>query len=323
MKKTLLTVMILTLIWIGGCKKDDPCHIPVVSAGDDVVLVDQTSVTLKGTTSEKEGIWTILQGSGGKITDNVQFTGELKTKYTLNFESKSECGSASDQMDLTLNPPCGANQSVDKMVSNMHWIQQSCFRIEGSSLTVYTDPNSITKKDTADIVLITHAHGDHYTTEDLDKIVGPKTIIVAPQDVTYNTTLGQRITLQPGGEYTAFGCVKIKAVPAYNITKSYHPKGNNWVGYLITLDGVTIYHAGDTERIPEMQTFTCDIAMLPLGQTYTFNSVSDAAEAAKDVKAKVVIPMHFGYAEGTHDDAVTIQNLLNGIIPVVIKDKGQ
>jgi L-ascorbate metabolism protein UlaG (beta-lactamase superfamily) len=208
------------------------------------------------------------------------------------------------------------------MADNMHWIEQACFRINAGPFKIYTDPLSIKKKDTADIVVITHAHGDHFSPDNLDKVVGPNTILIAPADINYTGKVGKRIVLTPGQEYDAFNCVHIKAVAAYNINKtSFHPKANNWVGYLITVNGVTIYHAGDTERIPEMKNLTCDIALLPLGQTYTFDSVDDAVEAAKDVQAKLAIPMHFGLYEGTTEDAVTFKNKLNGIIPVIIKAK--
>ena len=215
-------------------------------------------------------------------------------------------------------------QTVDEMVSNIHWIKQAGFRIEGLHYKIYTDPIGITTRDTADIILISHPHGDHFSPADIDKLTGSKTIIIAPEDCNYTGTYAERIVLKPGEEYNAFGSITIKAVPAYNVTKTqFHPKSNNWVGYVITIDGVTIYHAGDTERIPEMKDINCDIAMLPLGQTYTMNSVEDAAESAKDVKASVAIPMHFGYAEGTATDAQTFKTLLGGIMQVVIKEQGK
>lgn len=215
-------------------------------------------------------------------------------------------------------------KSVHEMVNNIHWIQQSCFRIQGSRYKIYTDPLSISQADVADLILITHPHGDHFSPADIDKITGPNTIIIAPADCIYAGIYGQRITLLPGEEYRVNHNIKIKAVPAYNIIKTwFHPKSSNWVGYLITINGVTIYHAGDTERIPEMKDITCDIAMLPLGQTYTMNSVADAAESAKDVKAKVAIPMHFDFYEGTMADAETFKNLLEGKVKVVIKTRGQ
>ena len=211
---------------------------------------------------------------------------------------------------------------INEMVENIHWIQQSCFRIEGCKYKIYTDPLAITQTDAANLILISHAHGDHYSPDDISKLTGPNTIIIAPADCNYTGT-AKWIVLKPGEVYNS-KCIKIKAVPAYNITKTqFHPKSNNWVGYLITINGVTIYHAGDTERIPEMKDFNCDIALLPLGQTYTMNSVADAAESAKDVHAKVAIPMHYGFYEGTDADAQTFKELLAGKINVVIKTKGQ
>jgi L-ascorbate metabolism protein UlaG (beta-lactamase superfamily) len=215
-------------------------------------------------------------------------------------------------------------KSIDEMVDKIHWIQQSCFRIEGPKCKIYTDPLSITQADVADLILITHSHDDHFSPADIDKIAGPNTIIIAPEDCNYTGKYAKRVVLLPGEEFTVNRHIKIKAVPAYNVTKTYfHPKSSNWVGYLITINGVTVYHAGDTERIPEMKNFTCDIAMLPLGQVYTMNSVADAAESAKDVKARVAIPMHFDLYEGTIEDASTFKNLLEGSVKVVIKTRGQ
>jgi L-ascorbate metabolism protein UlaG (beta-lactamase superfamily) len=227
--------------------------------------------------------------------------------------------------------PNGMNDYFDKLkwgqinslVKNIHWIEQSCFKIDGFKCKIYTDPLSIKQTDVANIILVSHNHGDHFSPADIDKITGRNTILIAPADCEY-TGKAKRISLKPGEEYIANKCVKIKAVPAYNITKTqYHPQSNNWVGYLITINGVTIYHAGDTERIPEMKDINCDIAMLPLGQTYTMNSLSDAVESAKDVKAKVAIPMHFNFYEGTLEDAQSFKELLKGSVKVVIKTKEQ
>jgi L-ascorbate metabolism protein UlaG (beta-lactamase superfamily) len=328
MKKTLLLIAI-TMLWIGSCKNEEPkksCSAaPIVSAGDDVSLAGETSVTLNGTSSDSEGTWSIVEGTGGEIVPGppVVFKGNIGSTYKLKWTATNDCGMSSDEVTVTFNKRCGENQTVNEMVDNIHWIQQSCFRIESKAFTIYTDPNSITTKDTADVIVITHAHDDHYSTANIDKLVGPNTILIAPQDVVYTGTVGKRVVLPPGGEFDAFGCVTIKAVAAYNISKTNHPKEKNWVGYVITVDGVTIYHTGDTERIPEMKAITTDIIMLPLGQTYTFNTVQDAVEAAKDVKAKVAIPMHFGLFEGTNEDAQSFKNLLEGVIPVVIKVKGE
>ena len=212
---------------------------------------------------------------------------------------------------------------VNRMVGNIHWIQQSCFKIEAPNEKIYTDPLSVTKTDEADIILITHPHGDHFSPADIDKLTGPHTVLIAPAGCDYTGT-AKRVILKPGEVYVSKKGIKIKAVPAYNIVKTqFHPQGNNWVGYVITVNGVTIYHAGDTERIPEMQDIRCDIAMLPLGQVYTMNSVEEAAEAARDINAMVAIPMHFGLYEGTGADAQTFKDLLDGYVKVVIKTPGE
>lgn len=329
MKRNLISCMIiaaLSMVSCGGDDSDKSCsQPPVVSAGNDLILSGVVQTELEGTTNGEPGTWSIAEGTGGEIVpgDPAVLKGKLGYEYRLEWESTNDCGTSTDDVVVEFNKTCGSDRTINNFVDNMHWIQQACFRIETSSFTIYTDPNSITKKDTADLILISHPHGDHWTTADLDMISGPNTIIIAPVEVTYSGPHRKRIYLTPGQEYNAFGCISVKAVPAYNIVKTnYHPKEKNWVGYVVTVDGVTFYHAGDTELVPEMKDITCDIALLPLGQTYTFDHVSDAVQAAKDVKAKVAIPMHFGLYEGTSDDALSFKDLLDGVIPVVIKEKG-
>jgi L-ascorbate metabolism protein UlaG (beta-lactamase superfamily) len=330
MKKSLLILLALSGLLIAQCsdKEDEPtCDgNPIVSAGNDTTLVNVTTLKLNGISSINEGTWTIQAGDGGLIDASknpVEFTGALDETYELKWESGNTCGSASDIITVSM-VDAGPDLSVDQLVENIHWIQQSCFRIEGSKFKIYTDPISITETDEADIILITHAHGDHFSASDIAKIATSQTILIAPADIAYAGTIGKRIVLVPGQKYMAFGSIKIEAVPAYNIAKTqYHPKSNNWVGYVVTINDVTFYHAGDTERVPEMKNIDTDIAMLSLGQTYTFETVADAAEAAKDVKAEVAIPMHFGLYEGNADDAAEFENLLDDNMKVVIKVKGQ
>ena len=166
--------------------------------------------------------------------------------------------------------------------------------------------------------MVTHGHGDHLSPPDIRRARTEKTTFVAPQDCAieikakFNNTV---VTLKPGQSQNIQN-ILIEAVPAYNVVKTdFHPKANPWVGYVLLLDWVRIYHAGDTERIPEMKTFSCDIAMLPLGQTYTMNSVE---EAALDVKAKIAIPIHYGLAEGKREDALTFKQLHQDKVEVII-----
>ena len=136
---------------------------------------------------------------------------------------------------------------------------------------------------------------------DINKLTKDGTVLVSSFEITNSTA--KNTVLAPGKEMTIRE-VKIETVPAYNITKTqFHARSKNFVGYIVTIDGVKIYHAGDTERIPEMKTISCDIVMIPIGQTYTMNSVDEAVLSVLDVKAGIAIPIHFGLYEGTNQDA--------------------
>jgi L-ascorbate metabolism protein UlaG (beta-lactamase superfamily) len=210
-----------------------------------------------------------------------------------------------------------------KMIENITWLGQSTVRIKAAGKTIYIDPYQISKREPADIILVTHAHADHLSLKDIAKLATGETVFVAPRDCAskIQTTRKTDVCILKPGEDTQIGDIRIEATYAYNVVKTkFHPRKNNWVGYILTVDGVRIYHAGDTERIPEMTSMSCDIAMLPLGQTYTMNSVADAAAAAVDVNAKIAIPIHYGMYEGKLEDAEEFKRLLEGKVKVVIKE---
>jgi L-ascorbate metabolism protein UlaG (beta-lactamase superfamily) len=324
--RTIVIVFVVIAFLSMRCKKDENgCTNPKVSAGNDTTLIDTNRVVLKGVSSENNGIWSIVKGNGGIIDSSksgeVAFTGMIDSTYALKLESTNSCGVSSDTVIISFKQKAF---TVNEMSDNIHWIQQSCFRIEGSKYRIYTDPQSVSSgSPSADIILVTHSHGDHFSTNVIKNICTAKTIYIAPQDCNYTGTKDTMISLLPGEEYVTKNGIKIKAVPAYN---SNHPIANKWVGYLITINGITIYHAGDTKRIEEMKTFTCDIALMPLGPIYTMSNVQEAVDATLDVQAKLAIPMHYGTAEGTLENAQTYKTLLEGktpSIPVVVKTKGQ
>jgi L-ascorbate metabolism protein UlaG (beta-lactamase superfamily) len=177
------------------------------------------------------------------------------------------------------------------------WYGQSSLRIELGGKLIWIDPVGVSATERADIILVTHSHGDHYSASDIKKLSGPGTLVLAAFDAAGATRI------KPG-DVRKEGSLTIRAVPAYNIVKSQnHPKSNLWCGYVLTAEGVSVYDAGDTERIPEMKDIACDIAFLPLGQTYTMGSVDEAVQAALDVKAKIAVPFHYGMYEGTAKDA--------------------
>ena len=214
------------------------------------------------------------------------------------------------------------NRKIDLFAGNIQWLGQATIRILTESNTIYIDPFRIVKPDQADIIFITHDHRDHYDPASISKLLIDETVVVAPlscRDKINKMGITNIRFLSPW-DSTEINGVHILAVPAYNIEKTnFHPKSKNYLGYVLTIDGIKVYHAGDTERIPEMQQFECDIAFLPLGQKYTMNSIDEAANAALDIKAKIAIPIHWGLFEGTLADAKLFQELLKGKVTVIIK----
>jgi len=170
------------------------------------------------------------------------------------------------------------------------------FQIKTKGKTIYIDLEKYGEfSDKADLILVTHSHTDHCDPVQIQKARKQDTVVIAPQDCAEK--IGGTIKALKAGEEAKVGSIKVRAVEAYNLKRfrspgnPFHPKGLG-VGYLITAEGKTIYHAGDTDFIPEMrQLENIDVALLPSGDTYTMDN-NDAAEAALAFKPRVVIPMH-------------------------------
>lgn len=190
---------------------------------------------------------------------------------------------------------------------------------------IYVDPavQPASAPADADFILITHNHGDHQELNSINRIRKPGTVIYSsPPGVPALTTAlantGVAINAVTPGQKFTLGGVEVETVPMYNIVKTGHLRVMNYVGYVLNVGGVRIYAAGDTERVPEMKNITADIALLPLGQTFTMVRVQDAADAALDVRARLAIPYHYGRGEGTVADANTFATLLNGRVRTML-----
>ena len=205
--------------------------------------------------------------------------------------------------------------NVGDVVKKIEWLGHDGFLIKGDDKTIVMDPFEVKGHEPAHIILITHEHYDHCSPEDVKKIQRDFTVIVTEANSARKLSGDVRV-VQPGDKLTVFG-IPIEAVPAYNTNKNFHPKDKGWLGFIVTVNGVRIYHAGDTDLIPEMDTLQVDIALLPVSGTYVMTA-EEAVEAAKRIKPKLVIPMHYGTIVGSEDDARRFSGALAGTCEVVL-----
>jgi len=206
---------------------------------------------------------------------------------------------------------------MESVFKKIHWLGHDGFRIDGEQ-AIYIDPYQIAGGPPADLVLITHEHFDHCSPEDVAKIQGRQTVIVTEKDSAKKLS-GDIRTVAPGDRITVNG-VTIEAVPAYNTDKAFHPKAKGWLGFVFEVDGVRIYHAGDTDHIPEMGHIRTDIALLPVSGTYVMTA-AQAVDAALAISPKIAVPMHYGAVAGTADDAQAFKKSLEGKVDVRIPSK--
>jgi L-ascorbate metabolism protein UlaG (beta-lactamase superfamily) len=197
-------------------------------------------------------------------------------------------------------------------VDNIHWIGHASFRIEDGTTQIYIDPWKLRAgSPKASVVLITHGHSDHYSPDDVALVEQPGTVFVAPADVAAKLKGRNVVVASPGHTYQAGG-VTVQTVPAYNRGKAFHPRSNNWLGFVVTLStGVRVYHSGDSDAIPEMDALKVDVALMPCGGTYTMTAAEMAA-AANSFQPKVLIPMHWGDIVGSKADAEAVRKGFTG-----------
>jgi L-ascorbate metabolism protein UlaG (beta-lactamase superfamily) len=208
------------------------------------------------------------------------------------------------------------------------WLGHDGFRIQNGSV-IYIDPFQIEGGGPkADIILVSHEHFDHCNVDDLKKVVGPNTTIVAhsQSEPELSKLSAKEIKIVTPGDKLKLGDVAIEAVPAYNLNKFrepgkvFHPKEDGKVGWVVTVKGVRVYHAGDTDHIPEMKNIQADIALLPVSGTYVMTA-QEAAEAAASINPKIVIPMHFGAIVGNKSDAEAFQKLVKCEVKILEKER--
>ena len=195
---------------------------------------------------------------------------------------------------------------------------QSSIKITGEKI-IYFDPLKVEESHDADLILITHTHWDHFSKEDILKIKKESTKIIGPKDskeeiLTLGFSEDNIYIVEPKEELSLYGVI-IKTVPAYNKTKTFHPKENKWLGYVVKIEDTIYYVMGDTDALEENKSINCDVLCIPIGGTYTMNA-TEAAEFTNILNPKKVIPIHYGLVVGTEYDLDTFKQLLNKKIEV-------
>ncbi|MBW2260405.1 MAG: MBL fold metallo-hydrolase [Deltaproteobacteria bacterium] len=207
-------------------------------------------------------------------------------------------------------------------IEKIHWLGHASFRIDAEGAVVYIDPWKIAGGPRADLVLVTHEHFDHCSPEDVEKVAGEGTVIVATEPCRpVLEGVGAELRTVAPGDAIEVGGVKVRAVAAYNTEpdrQGFHPRDPQIprVGYVVEVDGASVYHTGDTDVIPEMEGIAPDIALVPVGGTYTM-SAEQAAEAARLMGAAAVVPMHWGDIVGERQDAERFAELFDGVTHIM------
>ena len=208
------------------------------------------------------------------------------------------------------------------MTENIRIFTQNSIRIESAQGAIYIDTFKMNEAPhDAAYILITHDHYDHFSPDDIEKVANKNTILVVPEKMKSKADkifgMVKRIETVSPGIKTEIDGLGIEAVPSYNIIKPVHPKSAGRVGYILNIDGERIYIAGDTDLTKEAKEVKCDIALIPIGGTYTMDA-KKAAELVNIIKPKTVIPTHYGSIVGTAKDADAFAKLVDESIDVNI-----
>ena len=194
----------------------------------------------------------------------------------------------------------------------------SSIRIKGEK-TLWFDPFQLkAAPQDGDVILLTHEHYDHFSPSDIARAATSGAVFVVPRSMEKAVApLGRTVGLWPGDSATVAG-VKVEAVPAYNVAKRFHPRKNDWLGYVVELDGQRIYVCGDSDVTTEAMAVQCDVLLCPVGGTYTMTA-AEAAQLANAIRPKLAIPTHYGTVVGSRQDGETFRRLVDGDIRVELK----
>ncbi len=184
-------------------------------------------------------------------------------------------------------------------LAGITWFRGSSVRIRRAGIEVHVDPSGIEEASEADFILLTHPHFDNFSEEDIARVRGDRTVLIAPASMKKQLEDADHL-MRPGDMLHLDG-LDVLAVPAHNVDKKFHPADQGWLGYVFTVGATTFYHAGDTDFLPSMAGIRCDVAFLPVDGHYTMNA-EDAAKAGEACGAEVIVPIRWGDPHGSEED---------------------
>lgn len=201
---------------------------------------------------------------------------------------------------------------MDDLIRGIRVLHQNAIRMEADGRVLYFDPYGVQDAPhDADYIFITHDHYDHFSPEDIGRVAKAGTTLIIPESAQATAeTVGLAVLPVRVSQSAALPGVRFHTVPAYNLNKKFHPRPKDWVGYVAEFGGRVCYIAGDTDATPEARAVRCDVALLPIGGTYTMDP-GEAADLARAIRPRVVIPTHYSRAAAARQ----FEDLLAGDVP--------
>ncbi len=200
------------------------------------------------------------------------------------------------------------------MIDRIHWLGHASFRVEGPPL-IYINPWRVARSAFhADVILISNDQYDHCSPADVEKLRGPQTVVLASERAAF--ALGEGVTVLRPWQSFNVGAARITAVPAYTYS-DHHPISKGELGFVISIGYDDIYYTGYTDLVPELEHIHADVVIVPLLNGQGALSVERAAELARTVGARWVVPSHWGLQGGTHYDVQALARELAGEAEVV------
>lgn len=197
------------------------------------------------------------------------------------------------------------------------WFRHSSIRVRQGDVEVHVDPWGVKGENHADYILLTHPHFDNFSEEDIARVRGPNTVVIAPSTMRRQLTDVDHL-LRPG-DLIQTDCIDVLAVPAHNVERRFHPPDSGWLGFVFSLQGITYYHAGHTDFLESMYDIRCHVAFVPCASDYTME-FRDALRTAEACGASYLVPIHWAEQGLALDNLTEAQEIFSGEVRILDRE---